>query len=364
MTEARSAVPAISVVAAARPNFMKVAPVLRGLAGRAEVELVHTGQHYDDEMSRGFFTDLGLPPPDINLGVGSGTHAEQTAGVMVAFEARVAETRPDAVVVVGDVNSTLAAALVATKLQIPVAHVEAGLRSHDWTMPEEVNRVLTDRVATWLFTPSEDADANLLAEGIPADRISLVGNVMIDTLLEHLPAAEQRAPELRRRFGVEDDFALLTLHRPSNVDEVARLAVLLDTVGDLGGGLPVVFPVHPRTRIRLARLTLPPNIRVVEPLGYPDFIGLLAASRLVLSDSGGVQEEASVLGIPCLTLRDTTERPITVTLGTNRVVGTDADEVLSAARSALSHPWAPAEIPLWDGKAGERIAGVLLDDLG
>lgn len=355
--------PAISVVAAARPNFMKVAPVLRGLAGRAEIDLVHTGQHYDYEMSRGFFADLGLPAPDIDLGVGSGSHAEQTAGVMVAFEARVDERRPDAVVVVGDVNSTLAAALVATKLHVPVAHVEAGLRSHDWTMPEEVNRVLTDRVATWLFTPSEDADANLLTEGIPSDRISLVGNVMIDTLLDHLPEATQRAPGLRRGLGVEDDFALLTLHRPSNVDEVARLAALLDAIGDLGDGLPIVFPVHPRTRNQLTDLTLPPTIRVVEPLGYLDFTGLLSVSRLVLSDSGGIQEEASVLGVPCLTLRDTTERPITVTLGTNRVVGTDPDAVLAGAHAALARSWEPADIPLWDGHAGERIAEVLLRDL-
>ena len=359
----REMLPRLSVVAAARPNFMKVGPVLRALRGRASVELIHTGQHYDHAMSQAFFADLGLPEPDINLGVGSGSHAEQMAGVMIAFERHLSASDSDAVVVVGDVNSTLAAALVAAKLQVPVAHVEAGLRSRDWSMPEEVNRVLTDRLSTWLFTPSEDGDANLLAEGIEKDRISMVGNVMIDTLFEHVTEARARSPHIRESLGLPDDYALLTLHRPSNVDEMAQLMGLLGAIGEIGTECPVVFPVHPRTRAQLTEQGLPSSIRVVDPYGYIDFLGLLSSARLVLTDSGGIQEETSVLGIPCLTLRHNTERPITVELGTNRVVGTDPDTIVAAAKEALSTSWSPAEIPLWDGMAGQRIADVLLADL-
>ena len=355
--------PRISLVAGARPNFMKIAPVWQALRDRAEVRLVHTGQHYDHAMSAAFFHDLGLPEPDANLGVGSGTHAQQTADVMVAYEPEVITHEPDAVVVVGDVNSTLAAALVATKLGVPVAHVEAGLRSHDWSMPEEVNRVVTDRIATWLFTPSEEADENLRAEGVSEERISFVGNVMIDTMLKHLPESRERGPALVSGLGLDGDFLLLTLHRPANVDDPNRLGPLLDAVAASDGRLPVVFPAHPRTAAQLGALNLPPSMMVVEPFGYIDFIGLLTHAKTVVSDSGGIQEEASVLGVPCLTLRDNTERPITITLGTNRLIGTNPAMVTERARQALQETWIPAKIPLWDGKAGERIAERLITDL-
>lgn len=354
----------LTVVAAARPNFMKVAPVLRALEGRAETTLVHTGQHYDDHMSNVFFEELGIPRPDVNLGVGSGSHAGQTAAVMVAFEKQLIGSGTDAVVVVGDVNSTLAAALVATKLGIPVAHVEAGLRSGDWAMPEEVNRVLTDRMSTWLLTPSADADANLVAEGIPADRIHLVGNVMIDTLLANLDRARERSAVLRAELGGLDRYAVLTLHRPANVDDPETLVPLLEAVAGAAPDLPVVFPVHPRTRARLeGRTDLPSNLRRLAPLSYLDFVGLVAEAELVLTDSGGIQEETSVLGVPCLTIRDNTERPITCELGTNRLIGTDPAAIAPAVRDARAASWGPASIPLWDGRAGERVADVLVRDL-
>jgi len=354
----------LTVVAAARPNFMKVAPVLRALEGRAETTLVHTGQHYDDQMSNVFFAELGIPLPDVNLGVGSGSHAEQTAAVMVAFEKQLLGSPTDAVVVVGDVNSTLAASLVATKLGIRVAHVEAGLRSGDWTMPEEANRVLTDRMSTWLFTPSADADANLLAEGIASDRIRLVGNVMIDTLLTNLDRARARADVLRAQLGGLERFAVLTLHRPANVDEPETLLRLIDAVARAAPDLPVIFPVHPRTSARLEGCTdLPSNLRPLPPLSYLDFVGLVAGAELVLTDSGGIQEETSVLGVPCLTIRDNTERPITCELGTNRLIGTDPAAIAPAVAEARTTSRTPASIPLWDGHAGERVADVLVHDL-
>jgi UDP-N-acetylglucosamine 2-epimerase (non-hydrolysing) len=356
--------PHLTVVAAARPNFMKVAPVLRALEGRAETTLVHTGQHYDDHMSNVFFEELGIPRPDVNLGVGSGSHAEQTAAVMVAFEKQLVGSGTDAVVVVGDVNSTLAASLVATKLGIPVAHVEAGLRSGDWTMPEECNRVLTDRMSTWLFTPSADGDANLLAEGIAAERIHLVGNVMIDTLLANIDRARARAAVLRSELGGLDRFAVLTLHRPANVDDSENLSRLIDAVAGAAADLPIVFPVHPRTSARLeGRGGLPANLRCLAPMSYLDFIGLVAEAELVLTDSGGIQEETSVLGVPCLTIRDNTERPITCELGTNRLIGTDPAAIAPAVIEARRAARRPASIPLWDGHAGERVAGVLVRDL-
>jgi len=354
----------LTVVAAARPNFMKVAPVLRALEGRADTTLVHTGQHYDDHMSNVFFEELGIPRPDVNLGVGSGSHAEQTAAVMVAFEKQLVGSPTDAVVVVGDVNSTLAAALVATKLGIPVAHVEAGLRSGDWTMPEECNRVLTDRMSRWLFTPSADADANLLAEGIAAERIHLVGNVMIDTLLANIDRARARAAVLRAELGGLDRYAVLTLHRPANVDDADNLCRLVDAVAGAAPDLPIVFPVHPRTSARLeGRTGLPANLRRLAPLSYLDFIGLVAESELVLTDSGGIQEETSVLGVPCLTIRDNTERPITCELGTNRLIGTNPAAIAPAVRAARAGASRPASIPLWDGRAGERVAEVLGGDI-
>ena len=305
---------------------MKVGPVMKALAGHAQVELVHTGQHYDDRMSSNFFRDLAIPQPDINLGVGSGSHAEQTAGVLIAYEEHLMRRRPDAVVVVGDVNSTLAAALAAAKLGIPVAHIEAGLRSRDWSMPEEINRVLTDRLSQWLFTPSADADENLLAEGIDPSRIHLVGNVMIDSLLSVLPTARSSFPDLSVKYGLSSKgYAVLTLHRPSNVDAEPNLRAILEGVSKIGENLPVLFPVHPRTRAQLEALDirLGDGIRLLEPLGYVDFLALLDQAALVLTDSGGVQEETSVLGVPCLTLRPNTERPITCEMGTNQVVGID-----------------------------------------
>ena len=344
---------------------MKVGPVIRALEGHAEVELVHTGQHYDQRMSAGFFDELGLPPPDVNLAVGSGSHAEQTAAVMVAFERYLMSRDQDAIVVVGDVNSTVACALTAVKLHIPVAHVEAGLRARDWRMPEEVNRVLTDRISRWLFTTSSDANQNLAAEGVPEPWVHLVGNVMIDTLLANIDSARHRGSELRNRLGLDGDYGILTLHRPSNVDEAVAFERLLQAIVAAAGSTPFVFPAHPRTAAQLAELqvVLPDSVRVVEPLGYLDFLGLMDGARLVLTDSGGVQEETSVLGVPCVTLRENTERPVTCTLGTNRLVGTDPVAVRAGTTDALLAARAPAEIPLWDGHAGPRIAEVLLDDL-
>lgn len=353
------------MVAAARPNFMKVGPVIRALAPDADVELVHTGQHYDEQMYRTFFRELRLPEPDVDLGVGSGTHAEQTAGVMVAFERYLLDRDVDAVVVVGDVNSTVAAALTATKLHVPVAHVEAGLRSRDWRMPEEINRVVTDRISRWLFTPSADADDNLAAEGVPAEWVHLVGNVMIDTLFDNLDAARARQEARRADLGLDGRYGMLTLHRPSNVDEAGSLKGLLEAIEAIDPALPLIFPSHPRTAGRLEEfgVALPANVGIVDPMGYLDFIGLVDGAALVLTDSGGVQEETSVLGVPCLTLRQNTERPITCELGTNRLVGLDPDAIVAAGQEALRAERRSAAIPLWDGNAGKRIAEVLLSDL-
>jgi UDP-N-acetylglucosamine 2-epimerase (non-hydrolysing) len=350
----------LSVVAGARPNFMKVAPLLRALEGRAEVQFVHTGQHYDWKMSNAFLADLEMREPDFNLDVGSGTHAEQTAAVMVAFEALLVREPADAVVVVGDVNSTLAAALAAVKLDIPVAHVEAGLRSGDGSMPEEINRQLTDRISHWLFAPTDEAVDNLRTEGARESSVHMVGNVMIDTLLHLLDRARARLPEIRDRLQLPSQFGLLTLHRPRNVDDPSKLAGLLDAIGALSSTLPVVFPVHPRTEERLADLELSPGVLCTDPLPYLDFVALLSGSSLVLTDSGGIQEETSVLGIPCLTLRDNTERSITCTRGTNQLIGSDPVDVVESARLALQKSWEPARIPLWDGRTADRIAQILL----
>ncbi|MFA9429687.1 non-hydrolyzing UDP-N-acetylglucosamine 2-epimerase [Egicoccus sp. AB-alg2] len=350
-------------MAAARPNFMKVGPVIDALVGRADVELVHTGQHYDRAMSESFFVELGLPEPDVNLHVGSGSHGEQTAAVMVAYENHLQERRPDAVVVVGDVNSTLAATIAATKLRIPVAHVEAGLRSRDWDMPEEVNRVLTDRVSRWLLAPSEDACRNLEAEGAPQEWIHLVGNVMVDTLLRNLDRARARRDQLLSGLGVETH-ALVTMHRPSNVDDVQQLGDTLGTIATAAERMTVLFPVHPRTRKMLLGVgALPENVVLTEPLGYLDFVAAMDSAQIVFTDSGGVQEETSVLGVPCITVRDNTERPVTCELGTNQLTGTDPAAIRAAAATALAGQREPAAIPYWDGKAGARIADVLLADL-
>jgi UDP-N-acetylglucosamine 2-epimerase (non-hydrolysing) len=355
-------------VVGARPNFMKVAPIVAAMKKRPHAFqplVVHTGQHYDSAMSDSFFQDLELPQPDTHLGVGSGSHAAQTAAVMERFEPVVLRERPDWVLVVGDVNSTIACALVCVKLGVKVAHVEAGLRSRDRSMPEEINRLLTDQIADLLFTPSPDADENLLAEGIPRERIRFVGNVMIDSLQKHL----EKARELRTRveLGLDGDYALLTLHRPSNVDLRESFERILAALEVIASKLPIVFPVHPRTRKTISELGLTDRVnsisamRLVDPLGYLDFLNLSSNARLVLTDSGGIQEETTALGIPCLTLRENTERPITVEMGTNVVVGTDTNRIVAAATAALngSAKHTTRQPPLWDGHTSERILDAL-----
>src|SRR3954467_2435019 len=314
-------------VVGARPNFMKAAPVLRALGNLGETKqtLVHTGQHYDASMSDIFFSQLEMPAPDVNLGVGSGSHARQTAEIMTRFEPVLLERQPDFVLVYGDVNSTIAAALVAAKLGIRVGHVEAGLRAFDWTMPEEINRVVTDRLADLLFTPSEDADANLECEGVPPEKIHRVGNVMIDSLLRLLPMAA-KVP----KNGLPERYALVTLHRPSNVDEGESLKNILQSLIEISESLDVVFPVHPRTRQRIAEFGLnAKRVHLSEPLPYIEFLALQSRAAVVITDSGGIQEETTFLGIPCLTLRNNTERPITVTMGTNVIVGQDIEKLHS-----------------------------------
>jgi UDP-N-acetylglucosamine 2-epimerase (non-hydrolysing) len=353
----------IICVVGARPNFMKIKPVMDALGRRGqEVVLVHTGQHYDPAMSEVFFTDLGLRRPDHFLGAGSGTHATQTARVMLAFEPVVASVRPDVVVVVGDVNSTLACSLVTAKSGGLLGHVEAGLRSGDWTMPEEVNRVVTDRVSDYLFAPSQDAVANLRAEG--RQDAHLVGNVMVDTLLANLDRAREN--DTLARLGLKPGgYGLVTLHRAGNVDEPAVLNRLLTALDEVGGMCPLVLPAHPRLANRMAsqisEATQAGRLRIIPPAGYLDFIALQASALLVLTDSGGVQEETTALGVPCLTLRENTERPITLTHGTNQLVGTDPAQIVAAAKLALAAPMVPRRPALWDGHAGERIAAVLLD---
>lgn len=355
----------VLVVAGARPNFMKVKPVLDAVEdlGLSTV-LVHTGQHYDERMSEVFFTELGLRPPDRSLGVGSGTHASQTGAVMTAMEALVDEVAPRAVVVAGDVNSTLAAAIVAAKAGCVVAHVEAGLRSRDWTMPEEINRVVTDRVSDLLLAPSPDAVDNLMREGCRPDQVVLVGNVMVDTLLTNLDRALAR-PMVGDLGLTPGGYVLVTLHRPANVDDDAVLADLLHVLNEVAADLPVVFPAHPRTLARLGSQAMDDRVHLLEPQGYLDFVALQASAACVLTDSGGVQEETTVLGVPCLTLRDNTERPITITEGTNRLVGRNPVTVLAAYRQVRADP-PPARRPeLWDGKAGLRCAAAIstvLDD--
>ena len=348
-------------VVGARPNFMKATPVLRAL-GRTGTRqtLVHTGQHYDTNMSEVFFRQLEMPEPDINLGVGSGSHAQQTATIMARFEPVVLEQAPNLVLVYGDVNSTVAAALVCSKLQIPVGHVEAGLRSHDRTMPEEINRLLTDQISEFLFTPSCDADENLRQEGIATGKVHLVGNVMIDTLVRLLPRAEEQHND-----GVPECYALVTLHRPSNVDDLHWLREMLLALSDLSHDLAVVFPVHPRTRQRIAELGLQAvvngRLRLLEPRPYLEFLALQRRATLVITDSGGIQEETTFLGVPCLTVRENTERPVTTSCGTNVLVGRDIARLLTEMRRILNGgAKKPSQIPLWDGHAAERIAAVIL----
>jgi UDP-N-acetylglucosamine 2-epimerase (non-hydrolysing) len=355
-------------VVGARPNFMKMAPLVRALwqePGGFEHLLVHTGQHYDEHLNDSIFRDLGLKAPDVHLGTGSGSHAEQTGRIMVAFEKLVTERKPSLVVVAGDVNSTLACAVVAAKANVPVAHLDAGLRSGDWTMPEEINRIVTDRLTKLYLTPSPDADENLLREGADPRAIVRIGNCMIDSLLTHIESA--RRGGALERFGVKArGFALATLHRPSNVDDPSRLARLLRALCNVGGRLPVVFPVHPRTRARLeaAQISLEAlradGVLVSEPLAYLDFLQLEDAATVVLTDSGGVQEETTALGVPCLTVRDNTERPITLSAGTNKLVGSNPDVLPGEVDAVLSGQARRGKIPeRWDGKAGERAAAAI-----
>ena len=375
---AGQSLPRLLLVVGARPNFVKAAPLLPALAGRANVHLVHTGQHYDEAMSRLFFDQLGLPRPDVNLEVGSGAHGAQTGLILQRLEPVMMEWRPDAAVVVGDVNSTLAGALVAGKLNLPVAHVEAGLRSFDRSMPEELNRVLTDQISRWLFVTEPSGVANLRREGISGDRIHLTGNVMIDSLRRFLPAAEKSgAPG---RLGLKDSgrmrpFVLVTLHRPSNVDAAESFQPLLEALAEIAREVPVLFPAHPRTAERLERFGLRryfspaanergAGLRITEPLGYLEFLHLESRAAAVVTDSGGIQEETTALGVPCFTLRDSTERPITIEQGTTTLVGSDVAALVDGVREALAGRGKRARVPeLWDGHAAERIATILLQEL-
>jgi UDP-N-acetylglucosamine 2-epimerase (non-hydrolysing) len=352
----------------ARPNFIKMAPVVEAVGRRGLFRqlVVHTGQHYDERMSAEILTDLGFPKPDRFLGVGSGSHAEQTGFTLIAFERVLLEERPDLVVVSGDVNATLACSLAASKLGIPIAHVESGLRSRDWTMPEEQNRVLTDRLSDLLFTHSPEANENLRAEGIAAEKIHYVGNTMIDTLrrLER----EARSRRVWAALGVEENaYALVTLHRPSNVDDEESLQAVVEALAELGKHTPVLFPVHPRTRARLVTLggierLERAGVACLEPLGYLDFLSLESGAGLIVTDSGGLQEEAAALGVPCYTLRANTERPITISQGTNTLIGDDPTAI--AALRLSGEPPAPCAIPLWDGHAAERAADVIAAAFG
>jgi UDP-N-acetylglucosamine 2-epimerase (non-hydrolysing) len=355
-------------VVGARPNLPKIAPLLREMQRHPEIQpiLVHTGQHYDEKLSDIFFRQMGIPEPHVNLEVGSASHAAQTAEILKRIEPVLLERQPDLVLVVGDVNSTIAVSLAAVKLGIPVAHVEAGLRSFDRTMPEEINRVLTDAIADYLFVTEEDAIEHLLKEGRPRESIYFVGNVMIDSLRHFLPIA-QKSPigdELHLKNGADwRRFAVLTLHRPSNVDSTEKLGELLGAINEVAVSLPVIFPVHPRTQQRLAQAGLHshPDLRFVRPVGYLDFLCLLSKAALVLTDSGGIQEETTALGIPCLTLRENTERPVTISQGTNLLVGTDPAKIVAAARTSLSGSQKPGRVPaLWDGNAAPRIVEILL----
>jgi UDP-N-acetylglucosamine 2-epimerase (non-hydrolysing) len=360
----RDSLLSIDLIAAARPNFMKIAPLYHALkaAPWCSPRIVHTGQHYDANMSDAFFVDLGLPKPHVHLGVGSGGHGEQTRRVMIEYEKVCMASRPDWIVVVGDVNSTLAGALVGTKLTIPVAHLEAGLRSGDRRMPEEINRLATDAVCDLLWTPSDDADEHLEREGVPATKIERVGNIMIDSF--ELLAPKIRAADGAAKLGLQKGhYGVVTLHRPSNVDDAAQLRTIAAKLVEVSRKLPLVFPVHPRTRQRLKEFGLTslleiPAIKLTDPLSYIEFMSLVVDCRLALTDSGGVQEETSYLGIPCLTLRENTERPVTVTLGTNRLVTVSAIE--EHVRRVLAGPQRiSAAIPLWDGRTAQRVVASL-----
>jgi UDP-N-acetylglucosamine 2-epimerase (non-hydrolysing) len=348
-------------VVGARPNFMKAAPLVASLSSEVDQILVHTGQHYDRNMSEVFFSELSLPEPDVNLGVGGGSHSYQTAEIMKRLDTWFEANRVDKVVVYGDVNSTVAAALVCAKCSISLVHVEAGLRSFDRTMPEEVNRLVTDQLADVLLTPSADADENLMREGISGDKIFLVGNVMIDTLTRLRSSALARWENLASSFP-RGDFGLITLHRPSNVDDPGRLELISEALREISSDIPLVFPMHPRTRQRLNDLGQSSSLIVMEPQGYLDFLALQSHAKFVITDSGGVQEESTYLGIPCLTLRPNTERPITVQVGTNTVVGEEPSQLVDEVKRILDGKGKVGQIPpLWDGQTANRMAAVLLD---
>lgn len=368
----------IHLVAGARPNYVKIAALCRAFRQHKTqqkkrpfaLRVINTGQHYDYLMSKTFFSELGIPKPFADLGVGSGSHADQTARIMQAYEKVVESGKPDLVIVVGDVNSTMACTLVASKLLIPVAHVEAGLRSRDRAMPEEINRLVTDALANHLFTTSADANVNLRNEGVSRNKIHLTGNVMVDTLLTHLAKARQTG--IQRRLKLNDPYAVLTLHRPSNVDHDGDFLQLLDAIEHIQQRIQIVFPVHPRTAARLKtgrlgkRIGSLSNLKIIDPLGYHDFIGLLDRARIILTDSGGIQEESTTLGIPCLTLRENTERPITIDNGTNQLAGKKAARIVRLANAVLDAPIArrtsrPAR---WDGRAAERIVAILAKHYG
>lgn len=356
-------------VAGARPNFMKIAPLMKQMREHPDVEplLVHTGQHYDEKMSKLFFDELQIPKPDVDLGIGSASHSVQTAKIMIAFEQVLLQEKPDLVLVVGDVNSTIGCALPAVKLHIPVAHVEAGLRSFDRAMPEEINRVLTDSISEYLFTTEPSGTANLLREGIPEEHIHFVGNVMIDTLLANKAKAD-RSAILETLDLKPQTYALLTLHRPSNVDVKATFVRILNALEAIHPHVPIIFPIHPRTRKRIdefgltARVNAMRNLHLIDPIGYLDFLKLMSEARLMLTDSGGIQEETTILNVPCVTLRENTERPITIERGTNTLVGTNAEQIVDASLRILDGDAKLGQMPdLWDGHAAERILDILVE---
>jgi UDP-N-acetylglucosamine 2-epimerase (non-hydrolysing) len=352
----------ISIVAGARPNFMKIAPIIETIQKSAQegkdisYRLIHTGQHYDKRMSGDFFEQLGIPEPDVNLEAGGGTQAEQTAAIMVRFEKELLENRPDLVLVVGDVTSTMACAIAAQKLCIPVAHVEAGIRSGDWTMPEEINRLVTDSITNYFFTTSEVANQNLRKSGVEEERIFFVGNTMIDTLLKQMPKFQQ--PSFWQELGLEKkEYLVMTLHRPSNVDNAEQLKSLSDVLERGTEQLPIIFPMHPRTRNNIEKFGIKlNNVKVVDPLGYQEFNYLVQHAKGVVTDSGGITEETTVMGVPCMTLRNSTERPETCTIGTNELIGTDPIALESALKKLFAGEWKKGAIPpLWDGRTAERI---------
>lgn len=358
--------PLIDIIAGARPNFMKIAAIIRALdshraqGGSLRYRLVHTGQHYDSRMSGDFFAQLGIPEPQVNLEVGSGSQAEQTGAIMIRYEQLLNEARSDLCLVVGDVTSTMACAIAAQKLCVPVAHVEAGIRSGDWTMPEEINRMVTDSITNWFFTTSEVANQNLRRAGVDESRIHFVGNTMIDTLLAN--QERLRAPSFWNEQGLKSgEYFVVTLHRPANVDAGSAFSKLLEAIGESTRGLPVVFPVHPRTAKTLATLpNLPANLLLVEPQAYLEFNYLVKHAKAVITDSGGITEETTVMGVPCMTLRDSTERPETITIGTNELIGTDPAKLRPALDKLFAGQWKQGRIPdKWDGKTGERIVKIL-----